>query len=879
MKIKNKHRKKKDKERNNRTGIGTKTLSMILISLMVLAGFTVMIGTTQGSEDIKPMETESDDEVKFVSEEEPNGEPDKAQRVYGGDVISGDFSDSGDSSDYFQMYMDGNEWCTLTLSHSPEEDLNLFVYEEDREDESLKRIENSTTYKPSEELKFQSENMTYYYIQVAPAFTYADGGSYVLEIDSSYEMNYFAPEAGYFVREEWYDSDDNLQRRQTASSVVHQAPSQGPDVPKLYPGDDWNYSMDEYYGQGTSVDGYMNYHCVGNETEEGFETFRIRLKGYMELTTPYSSQEVKYRGYRWHRKSDMALVRENRTVMMYQDMGGGYTQNTTVVNDAIFTPPLEQFQFPLEEGTIWNREVEVENTFSMEMKTEMDDPMPLDEDEDLSQTSSTKMGPVTSTYTVNKNFKIMGTKTITVDGEDYEAYKIRSFKGRPGNNDWDTPDFTVLGSQRDMEVQAGSPVGFTANLVGVNDYSQTTDISVETDTDEISANISNQNAEPGEPFTVGVVTSPETSEGEHEITVTASDGDRERSFTYSFTVVKDPSFMLVPVVGWQPLKYGESGTANLEVGILPIQGFDSEVTISVDESSLFPPSDSISFDVSPASIKPGETATIEVSVTENTEWWDYSFLVTGESGSKTKECILGVTVTPEPVFTMKVGDSLVEVESGTASTTLSMEGTNDFSGSAEVDYSVSPNVEGIDVKVSGDISSGESQDINVEFEDSVPEGTYQISLTLKDQEDDSTHTQNFMVQNVESSSDDGSSDGDDGSSDGDDGSSDGDDSSGGDSSSADDTEGLLPSSVWMMVLPIIIIGVIAVIVVGLLLKRKGGGPSGEEEGLRDAPPEYQSNEGDLNSSEESNPPPPQPQPDESQPPKPEPSGKENDIDR
>ncbi|MEF8874476.1 MAG: hypothetical protein V5A88_07395 [Candidatus Thermoplasmatota archaeon] len=863
---------RKGEERNTRSGVGTKTLSIFLISMMVLAVFTVMLGTAYGSEDLKPAASDSSDEVKFVSEEEPNDEPDQAQRVYGGDVISGDFGSSGDSSDYFKMYMDGNEWSTLTLSHSPEEDLNLFVYEEDLEDGTLKRIENSTTYKPSEELTFQSENMTFYHIKVVPAFTYPEGGSYVLEIDSSYEMNYFSPEAGYFVREEWYDSNDNLQRGQTATSVLHQAPSQGTDVPKLYPGDDWNYSMDEYYGQDISVDGYMNYHCVGNETEEGFETFKIRVSGYMELTTSFSSQEVKYRGYRWHRRSDMALVRENQTVMMYQDMGGGYTQNTTVVNDAIFTPPLEQFQFPLEEGTIWNQEVEVENTFSMEMKTEMDGTMPLDEGEDLSQTSSTKMGPITCTYNINKNFKIMGTTTITVDGEDYEAYKIRSFKGRPGNNDWDTPDFTVLGSQRDIEVQAGSPVGFTANVVGVNDYSQTTDISVETDTDPISANVSTQNADPGEPFTVGVVTSPETPEGEHEVTVTASDGDRERSFTYSFTVVKNPSFMLVPVVGWQPLKYGEAGTANLEVGILPIQGFDSEVTISVDESSLFPTSDTISFDVSPASIKPGETSTIEVSITENTDWWDYSFSVVGESGSKTKECFLGVTVTPEPVFTVKVGDSVVHVESGKKKTTISMEGTNDFSGSAEVDYSVSPNVEGIDVEVSGDISSGDTQDINVDFADSVPEGTYQISLTLKDQEDDSTHTQNFMVQNAESSGDDGSSDGDDGSSDGD-------ESSDGESSSTDDTEGLLPSSVWLMILPIVVIGMIAVIVAVLFLRGRGEGPSEHEEEPRGAPPSRQESEGDLHTSKERNQPPPQPQSGETEGLKPETSGKENDFNR
>ncbi|MBS3817757.1 MAG: hypothetical protein KGY76_09375 [Candidatus Thermoplasmatota archaeon] len=809
---------RKGKERTSRSGIGTKSIAMILISLMVLTGFTVMIGTTQGDAEANTLA--SDDEVKFVSEKETNDQADKAQRVYGGDVISGDFATSGDSSDYFKMYMDGNEWSTLTLSHSPEEDLNLFVYEENLDDGSLKRIANSTTYKPSEELTFQSGNMTYYYIQVVPASTYSEGGSYILEIDSSYEMNYYSPKAGYFVREEWYDSEDNLQRQQTASSVLHQAPSQGTNVPKLYPGDDWNYSMDEYYGEDISVDGYMNYHCVGNETEEGFETFKIRVSGYMELTTTFSSQEVEYKGYRWHRRSDMALVRENQTVMMYQDMGGGYTQNTTVVNDAIYTDPLEQFQFPLEEGTIWNQEVEVENTFSMEMKTEMDDTMPLDEGEDLSQTS-TKMGPITVTYDVNMNYKIMGTETITVDGEDHESYKIRSFKGRPGNNDWDTPDFTVLGSQRDMEIQAGSPVGFNANLVGVNDFSQTTDISVETDTDEISANMSTGQAEPGEPFTVGVVTSPETSEGEHKITITASDGDRERSFTYSFTVVKDPSFMLVPVVGWQPLKYGEAGTASLEVGILPIQGFDSEVTISVDESSLFPISDTISFDVSPASIKPGETATINVSITENTDWWDYSFLVTGESGSKTKECFMGVTVTPEPVFTIKVGDSLVEVESATASTKISMEGTNDFSGSANIEYSVSPNVEGIDVEVSGDISSGDSQDINVNFDDSVPEGTYQISLTLQDQEDDSTHTQNFMVQNVESSGDDGS-----------DGNGGGDGDGGSTDETSDDTGGLLPSSVWFFILPIMIIGVIAVIA-GVLFVR-GKGESGD-----DTPPEYE----------------------------------------
>ncbi len=830
----------KYREGQDTGNIVVRTIAISLTIMMVLSGFSMMINPIQGTQD-RVLSNASGEDVKFVSENEPNDKPDDAVRVYGGDVISGDFATSSDSCDYFKMYMDGNEWATLTLSHSPEEDLNLFVYEEGLDGGTLKRIENSTTYKPSEELTFQSENMTYYYLKVVPTFTYPGGGSYVLEIDTSYQTRYFSPQAGYYVKEEWYDSNDQLRRGQTASSVVHQAPSQGKNVPKLYPGDDWNYSMSEYYGQGTSVDGYMNYHCVGNETEEGFETFKIRIKGHLELTTSFSSQEIKYRGYRWHRRADMALVRENQTVMIYQDMGGGYKQNTTVVNDAKFTPPLEQFQFPLEVGSIWNQEVSMENTFSMEVKMETDT-MPYSGNLSGTQTSM-KIGPITNTFDINMNFKIMGKATVTVDGQDRETYKIRSFKGRPGNNDWDTPDLTLLGSQKDMEVRPGSSIGFTANVVGVNDFSETTDISVGADTDEVMTNVSVQKAEPGMPFTVGIATTPDISEGKHQVTVTASSEKKERSFTYHFRVVKDPSFMLVPIAGWEPLKYGEAGTANLEVGVLPIQGFDSEVSISVEKSSLFPSSDSISFEVLPSSIEPGETATINVSITERTDPWDYSFLVKGRSDSKTKECIMGISVTPQPVFDLEVGQSLVKVEQKTATTTLSMETSNGFSGSADIEYSVTPKVEGIDVETSGDISSGDSQDITLKFSDSVPEGTYQVTLTLKDKDDDSTHTQSFLVQNVGASGGDGSNDGSDSDGSGSDGSDDGssdssDEGAGEDSSSID--QGTLPSGLWL-ILPMLIIGaIVALVAVWFTTRDKRGAQ--EYEGVpRERGPQNQRN--------------------------------------
>tara|TARA_B110000444_G_scaffold261269_1_gene312239 strand:- start:408 stop:3668 length:3261 start_codon:yes stop_codon:yes gene_type:complete len=309
------------------------------------------------------------------------------------------------------------------------------------------------------------------------------------------------------------------------------------------------------------------------------------------------------------------------------------TSTTEVRSNLIYAQGIDHFHFPIEEGTVWSESAVGDGSISM----------------------SSEMGgcelfsievPVSDALPLN--YRHLSTKDFTVGNDSVTANGIQVFAGREGNNDWATPDFTLLQSVPDNVAKMGLPFAAWVNVVGFNEFNTTVNM---------SASINAENAPimfDGDQLTVDnagtvVVDTMNLSSGEYLLTVTgSSNGGAERSITIPFTVDNDPDFEILSFDPWIVLPQGVEWVVPTPIFIEPVNGFGADVSVSVTVPDGM--TAQLDFARGSAPFMSVLTLTIPANFTAG----DYTVIVTGTAGNNVHSDEITFTLTSLPEFSLEI---------------------------------------------------------------------------------------------------------------------------------------------------------------------------------------------------------------------------------
>ena len=316
-------------------------------------------------------------------------------------------------------------------------------------------------------------------------------------------------------------------------------------------------------------------------------------------------------------------------------MSGGISDKTVFRSDLTFANGMDAFNFPIVEGTVWGDTAVGAGSVSM----------------------STEVGgcelfsfdiPVTDALPLN--YRHLSTQDFTVGMDTITAHGIQVFAGREGNNDWATPDFTLLQSVPDDVAKMGLPFAAWINVVGFNEFDSPVNMS-----GSVNAAGTPIIVEPAQ-LTIDdvgavVVDTMSLSSGDYILTITgSSDGGAERSVTVPFTVDNDPDFELVTMDPWIVLPQGVPWVIPTPIFLEPVNGFGADVSVSVTVP------DGVTAQLDFASGSTPFMSVLTLTIPANLSAGDYTVIVTGTAGSTVHSDEITFTLTSLPEFSLDIED-------------------------------------------------------------------------------------------------------------------------------------------------------------------------------------------------------------------------------
>ena len=309
--------------------------------------------------------------------------------------------------------------------------------------------------------------------------------------------------------------------------------------------------------------------------------------------------------------------------------------STTTVfrSDLVYAQGMDHFHFPIEEGTVWSEAAVGDGSISM----------------------STEMGgcelfsiDVPSSDALPLNYRHLSTKEFTVGNDSVTANGIQVFAGREGNNDWATPDFTLLPSVPDNVAKMGLPFAAWVNVVGFNEFNASVNMSATLNAENAPIMFDEYQLTIDGAGTVIVDTMNLTS-GEYLLTVTgSSSAGAERSITIPFTVDNDPDFEILTFDPWIVLPQGAEWVVPTPIFIEPVNGFGADVSVSVTVPDGV--TAQLDFARGSAPFMSILTPTIPANLTAGA----YTVIVTGTAGSNVHSDELTFTLTSLPEFSLEI---------------------------------------------------------------------------------------------------------------------------------------------------------------------------------------------------------------------------------
>ena len=309
--------------------------------------------------------------------------------------------------------------------------------------------------------------------------------------------------------------------------------------------------------------------------------------------------------------------------------------STTTVfrSDLVYAQGMDHFHFPIEEGTVWSEAAVGDGSISM----------------------STEMGgcelfsiDVPASDALPLNYRHLSTKEFTIGNDSVTANGIQVFAGREGNNDWATPDFTLLPSVPDNVAKMGLPFAAWVNVVGFNEFNASVNMSATLNAENAPIMFDEYQLTIDGAGTVIVDTMNLTS-GEYLLTVTgSSNAGAERSITIPFTVDNDPDFEILTFDPWIVLPQGAEWVVPTPIFIEPVNGFGADVSVSVTVP------DGVSAQLDFARGSAPFMSILTLTIPANLTAGDYTVIVTGTSGNNVHSDELTFTLTSLPEFSLEI---------------------------------------------------------------------------------------------------------------------------------------------------------------------------------------------------------------------------------
>ena len=326
--------------------------------------------------------------------------------------------------------------------------------------------------------------------------------------------------------------------------------------------------------------------------------------------------------------------------------GGGYidegcipsgfdlNEETIIRSDLTYANGMNSFNFPISEGKVWSESavgtgtlelsIELGGCIVMDMALDASDALPL-------------------------NYRHVGTESFTVGSTTVSANGIQVFAGREGNNDWATPDFTILPSVPDNVARMGLPFAAWINVVGFNEFDSPVAISATVNAQNAPLMYDNQELSIDELGAV-VVDTMNMSSGDYVLSIMGTHEGFERTVDVTFTVDNDPDFEIIAFDPWLVVPGGVPWELPTPIFIEPLNGFGADVTVDV----TLPSGANITGTLDFASGTTPFMSVLTLSVPENLAAGDYTIIVTGTSGSTVKSDEITLSITDLPEFTLDI---------------------------------------------------------------------------------------------------------------------------------------------------------------------------------------------------------------------------------
>jgi len=350
----------------------------------------------------------------------------------------------------------------------------------------------------------------------------------------------------------------------------------------------------------------------------------------------------------------------------------GMDQSTTFEMDVTYPNGLDAIHFPLIEGTVWSQSTTGTGTFSMAVN--------MGGCEILSETFE-------GSDSLPTNHRHLNTQDWTLSNGTVTAHGIQVFAGREGNDDWATPDFTLLPSVPYNVAEGGLPFAAWVNLVGFNNYTGSPNLTAEVVGSTAGVTYESPSLSVGETGGV-IVDTASMDSGDYVLRITASDSTFTHSVDVAFEVDNSPDFSIWTFDPWIVLPTGVPWTVPTPVFVEPVNGFGADVTLSV-------------------TVPEGVTATLDyargttpfmavllLDIPNNLAAGDHTVVVTGTSGSTVHSDEITITMTTLPEFSLEMGDREIAMPSadGTVTITGSIQAHNglDLSLGGMMDIMVDP---------------------------------------------------------------------------------------------------------------------------------------------------------------------------------------------
>ena len=312
--------------------------------------------------------------------------------------------------------------------------------------------------------------------------------------------------------------------------------------------------------------------------------------------------------------------------------GTDMNQKTTIGSDLTYNDGMNHFNFPITEGKVWSESAVGQGTITLSVE--------LGGCELFSE-------QLDGSNALPLNYRHIGQDSFAVGQTTVSANGIQVFAGREGNNDWATPDFTILPSVPDNVARMGLPFAAWINVVGFNEFDSMVNISGSIDSGN-AALLSVEQILSIDELGAVVVDTMNLSSGDYELTVTGTHNSMMRSVIVPFTVDNDPDFEIVTLDPWIVLPGGVEWIVPTPIFIEPVNGFGADVTVGVTVPN------GVTAELDFARGSAPFLAVLTLTVPANLSSGDYTVIVSGTSGEEVRSDELTISITTLPEFSIEI---------------------------------------------------------------------------------------------------------------------------------------------------------------------------------------------------------------------------------